>query len=112
VQHYLQELNINSVEDPLFCSYERDLIFSGAQMINKVAVTLFHLSPLVPFFLGYKYTGLAMILLVVLAYAKTKKLTAELVEKKAKNAPPRDLQPLERTRDFWWKLTFLPKPEI
>ena len=79
-------------------------------MVNKVAVSLFHLSPIVPFFLGYKYTGIAMILLVGLAYVKTKKLTAELEEKRSNNAPLRDIKPLERTRDFWWKLTFLEKP--
>jgi hypothetical protein len=79
-------------------------------MVNKVAVALFHLSPAVPFFLGYKYTGIAMILLVALAYVKTKKLTAELEDKKNQSTPLRDLKSLERARDFWWKLTFLDKP--
>ncbi len=81
-------------------------------MVNKVAVAVFHLSPLIPFYLGYKYTGLGMILLVVLAYVKTKKLTAELEEKKGQNASARAIKPLERTRDFWWRLTFLPKPKV
>jgi len=78
-------------------------------MINKVAAGLFHLSPIVPFLFGYKFTGLAMILLVALAYIKTKKLTTELEDKKARQAPLKLIQELERTRDFWWNLTFLPK---
>ena len=86
------------------------VIFFGALMVNKVAVAVFHLSPLIPFFLGYEYTGIAMILLVGLAYVKTKKLTAELEEKRSQNAPLRDIISLERTRDFWWRLTFLEKP--
>ncbi len=80
-------------------------------MINKVAVAAFHLSPLVPFYLGYRYVGIAMILLVGLAYMKTKKLTAELQEKRDQNAPLRDIRPLERTRNFWRQLTFLPNPD-
>ncbi len=80
-------------------------------MVNKVAVAAFHLSPFVPFYLGYRYVGIAMILLVGLAYMKTKKLTAELQEKRDQNAPLRDIRPLERTRNFWRQLTFLPNPD-
>jgi len=76
-------------------------------MFNKVAAVLFHLSPLVPFALGYRYTGIAMILLVFLAYVKTNKLSAALAELQKVPGTEKQQATTLWARNFWKRLTFL-----
>lgn len=81
-------------------------------MFNKAAATLFHLAPIVPFALGYVYSGIAMILLVGLAYIKTNKLLAVLREmdqqtKDTGRTDPEQRRSVENAMNFWRGLTFL-----
>lgn len=81
-------------------------------MINKAAAVLFHATPLIPFFMGYKYTGMAAILMVVLAYVKSNKLTVTLNERLASGSgEDAETRSLRRAISFWRKLTFQRKSD-
>lgn len=73
-----------------------------------------HLFPLVPLTLGYWYWALAAVLVVSLAYIKTKKMdvTIALLEEKGPGADrewwEKELAELKKLREFWRRLTFLP----
>lgn len=81
-------------------------------MVNKVAAVLFHASPLVPFAMGYRYSGMAVILLVVLAYVKHNKLSATLDERLATGAEEdAETRSLRRAISFWGRLIFRGSPK-
>lgn len=76
-------------------------------MKNTIVAGIFHLLPLVPLALGYPYAGLAVGLLVGLAYIKVQKLRAEKNEQLLKHG--KFDESTDRALGFWERLTFLPK---
>lgn len=71
--------------------------------------TLFHLSWIVPLFMGYFYLAVALLLLVILTYIKTQKLSANIDHLKQHDSlyGKREIEKLTRVRKFWRSFTFL-----
>ena len=76
-------------------------------MKNTIVAAIFHLLPLIPIVSGYPYAGLAVGLLVGLAYIKVQKLRAEKSEQLRKHG--KFDETTSRALGFWEGLTFLRK---
>lgn len=76
--------------------------------ISFVLKGLFHLIPLVGFYLDKPYLGIALVLLVVLCYVKVMKINAELNHLESKGLTDNEnYASLKGTLKFWLKFTFL-----
>lgn len=80
---------------------------------KRILVALFHLLPLVPFAFGHVYAGLAFLLLVMMPYVKTKKLSLDL-QRLREMAPSgysskveKELDGVRLSRDRWRSMTWL-----
>lgn len=78
-------------------------------MMNALRLIL-HISPLIPLIYGRLFLTLAFILLVALAYIKTRKLRTQLEDLRARagdsDRDRKALSDCERTLNFWRQLTF------